>query len=398
MKEVVILGAGYAGLKALHKLQKSNLDFHITLIDQNDYHCEKISLAEVAAGSLKRDDICFKITDIIKTRKTTFLQDQVTKIDPEEKIVFLKQKEIKYDYAIVSLGFIPETFGIKGAEKFALHMTNIDEAEAIYKHILDELAAYKKDNDPKHLNIVVCGAGFTGVELLGDLLDQRTKNYSKNFDIKPENIKLTCINGSDHFLPMFPPKLAEYGINNLKKRGVNFIIGHVCEVKEGTVSYKFNDEIKEINAGSIIWTTGVSGSSVITDSNLESHRNRVKNNQDLTFANYHETYFTGDVAAFFPDENKSPYPTTAQIALQMGDIAAQNVLNQIENKPTEKFSYRNLGTVASLGNSNAFGIALNMHVRGYIASVTKKMIDDLSLIETGGIKELLSCGKFDFYH
>ena len=400
MKEVVILGAGYAGLKALHKLQHAHKELHITLVDQNDFHCEKISLAEVAAGSLTRDDICYNLQDIINPKVTTFIQAKVQKIDPKHKVILLDTgQKLEYDYAIVALGFVSETFGIPGAKEYALHMTNIEEAEKIHTHLLSEFAAYQNDHNQNHLNIIVCGAGFTGVELLGDLLDQRDNVYTKQFGITADQFNIICINGSDDYLPMFPKKLADYGIDTLKKRGVNFLIGHVSGIKENLVEYKDADgNIQTVAGNNILWTTGVSGSPVIQESGFEEHRNRVRNNPDLTFGEYPDLYFTGDVAAVFPDGAKRPYPTTAQIALQMGHVSAENILRQIEGKPTETFQYRNLGTVASLGNCNAFGTPLGMKLHGYLASVTKKMIDDLSLYETGGLQELLACGKFDFYH
>lgn len=399
MKEIVILGAGFAGLKALHFLQKSSLDFHITLIDKNDYHCEKISLAEVAAGSLCRDDICYQIEDIIKPKKTTFVRGTVTEIDAKNQMIHLEDQDIHYDYAIVGLGFVPETFGIQGADRYALHMTTVEEAEAIYQHLLSEFKAYQNDNDPRHLNIIVCGAGFTGIELLGDLLDQRDEEYSRKFNIPVDQFNIYCINADDHYLPMFQPKLAEYGIQKLKKRGAKFVIGRVSKLEENQVFYHDENENEQhIEANTIIWTTGVSGSPVMQQSHFPEHRNRVRTNADLSYGQYPNLYITGDVAAFFPQNEDRPYPTTAQIALQMGETSAKNILHQLKNEKTDEFKYHNLGTVASLGNKDAFGTSFGMNFKGYIASVMKKMIDDLSLIETGGCKELLACGKFDFYH
>ena len=399
MKEVVILGAGFAGLKALHFLQKSSGDFHVTLIDQNDYHCEKISLAEVAAGSLCRDDICYQIEDLIKPNKTTFVRGTVKKIDPEAQTIQLTDQEIHYDYAMIGLGFVPETFGIQGADRYALHMTTVEEAEAIYQHLLNEFKAYQSDNDPRHLNIAVCGAGFTGIELLGDLLDQRDDEYSRQFNIPADKFNIYCINADDHYLPMFQPKLAEYGIHKLEKRGAQFIIGKISRLEENHVFYDDDNDVEhEIEANTIIWTTGVSGSPVMHASDFPEHRNRVRTNADLSYDKYNNLYITGDVAAFFPENEDRPYPTTAQIALQMGEVSAKNIVHQIKNEKTEEFKYHNRGTVASLGNKDAFGTSFGMNFKGYIASVMKKMIDDLSLIETGGCKELLACGKFDFYH
>lgn len=400
MKEIVILGAGYGGLKSLHKLQKSKADIHITLVDRNDYHCEAISLEEVATGALPKEKIIFPIKDIIKKDKTTFVQANVKKIDSQNKQVeFTNHEAINYDYLIVALGFHSETFGIKGADVNAFQMDSIDNALKIKNHIEDEMQAYKADHDESHLKIVVCGAGFTGVELLGSLKDMQ-REYAKIAGVDPQKIEFYCIDHSDVFLPMFTRKLANYGLNWLKKWGIKFYIPcAITEVLPGKVLYDDQDgNHKELRANTVIWTTGVSGSEVIHDSGYEERRGRVKVNQDMSAPNDSNVYIIGDVSAFFPEGEQRPYPTTAQIALQMGTYAAKNILHSIKGETSEKFVYKNRGTVASIGMSKSFGLGLGVPVKGYIGSVTKKMIDNLSLYETGGVEELLAKGKFDLYH
>lgn len=400
MKEIVILGAGYGGLKALHKLQKASEDIHITLVDKHDYHCEVISLEEVATGALPKEKIIFPIKDIIKKDKTTFLQAEVSTIDAKNKQVnFINHEAINYDYLIVALGFHSETFGIKGADVNAFQMDNVDNALAIKEHIENEMKAYTKDHNKNHLKIIVCGAGFTGVELLGSLKDMREK-YAKIAGVMPQEIKLYCIDHSSVFLPMFSRNLANYGMKWLKKWNIKFYVPYsITEVAPNKVFYKDeNGNQGELQANTIIWTTGVSGSEVIHNSGYSEHRGRVQVNSDMSAPDDSNVYIVGDVSAFFPNGEKHPYPTTAQISLQMGTCAAKNILHLINNENTEKFVYKNRGTVASIGVSKSFGVGLGVPVKGYIGSITKKMIDNLSLYETGGVKELLAKGKFDFYH
>ena len=127
MKEVVILGAGYAGLRALHVLQGSKGDFHITLVDKNDYHYEATDLHEVAAGTQPRERISYDIADVVRPQKTTFLQNEVATIDRQsQRIMFTDQTSLSYDYLIVALGFESESFGIPGVNENALEMVDVD--------------------------------------------------------------------------------------------------------------------------------------------------------------------------------------------------------------------------------------------------------------------------------
>ncbi|EOH92814.1 pyridine nucleotide-disulfide family oxidoreductase [Enterococcus haemoperoxidus ATCC BAA-382] len=400
-KHVVILGAGYAGLRALHELQKGNNDLKITLVDQNDYHFEATDIHEVAAGIQTSERITYPIKDVVKSACTTFVQGRVEKIDSENQLVHLKdQEEISYDYLIVALGYESESFGIPGVEEFSLKMVDIPTSEKVYQHLTEQMEAYKETKDENCLKIVVCGAGFTGIELLGSLHEGK-KKLAEIAGVDPEKIQLYCVEAVTRLLPMFSEKLGGYGIDHLKKWGVNFLVGKpIKEIKQDTVVYLDNaetNELNELNAKTIIWTTGVSGSHVVGDSGFAAKRGRVMVNPDLTDAGHNNVYIIGDCSAVMDKESNRPYPTTAQISLKMGEHAGKNIKAQLKGEPTKEFTFKSLGSVASIGNSHAFGEVGKMEVKGYPASVIKKVIMDRSLFETGGIKEMLAKGRFDFY-
>lgn len=209
MKEVTILGAGYAGLRALRALQEKAGSFHVTLVDQNDYHYESTCLHEVAAGTQTRDKVTFPIKDVVKG-STTFIQDRVEKIDTEkQEITLVKNKPLHYDYLVVSLGFRSETFGIPGAQEDALQMVNIETAEKIHQHILAMMNKYKETQDKKYLKLVVCGAGFTGIELVGSLVEARPR-FAKIAGVEPEAIEIYCVEAAPSILPMFNDDLTNY--------------------------------------------------------------------------------------------------------------------------------------------------------------------------------------------
>ncbi|MBO0440906.1 NAD(P)/FAD-dependent oxidoreductase [Candidatus Enterococcus ikei] len=400
-KHVVILGAGYAGLRALHELQKGNNDIKITLVDQNDYHFEATDIHEVAAGIQTSERITYPIKDVVKTACTTFVQGRVEKIDSENQLVHLKDQEaIAYDYLIVALGYESESFGIPGVEEFSLKMVDIPTSEKVYQHLTEQMEAYKATKDENCLKIVVCGAGFTGIELLGSLHEGK-KKLAAIAGVEPEKIQLYCVEAVTRLLPMFSEKLGGYGINHLKKWGVNFLVGKpIKEIKQDTVVYLDNqetNELSELKAKTIIWTTGVSGSHVVGDSGFAAKRGRVMVQADLTDADHSNVYIIGDCSAVMDKESNRPYPTTAQISLKMGEHAGKNIKAQLKGEPTKEFTFKSLGSVASIGNSHAFGEVGKMEVKGYPASVIKKAIMDRSLFETGGIKEMLAKGRFDFY-
>lgn len=400
-KHIVILGAGYAGLRALHELQKGKDEIKITLIDQNEYHFEATAIHEVAAGIQTSERITYPIEEVIKSSCTTFLQATVEKIDKENQCVYLKnQKPVSYDYLVIALGYESESFGIPGVEEFSLKMVDIPTSEKVYQHLTEQMKLYRNTKDETALKIVVCGAGFTGIELLGSLVEGK-KQLAEIAGVSPEKIQLYCVEAVTRLLPMFSEKLGAYGIDHLKKWGVQFLIGKpIKEIQKDTVIYLEDQEtnkLTELNAKTIIWTTGVSGSHVVGDSGFAAKRGRVMVRPDLTDNEKETVYIIGDCSAVMDQATQRPYPTTAQIALKMGEHAGKNIKAHIKGESTKEFTFKSLGSVASIGNSHAFGEVGKIEVKGYPASFIKKAIMDRSLLETGGIKEMMAKGRFDFY-
>ena len=399
-KQIVILGAGYAGLRALHELQKGTEDINITLVDRNAYHYEATDLHEVAAGTQPSDRISYPIADVIKKRCTTFIQGTVKGIDRQAQEVQLEGMTVPYDYLVVALGFESESFGIPGVEEHSLPMVDVNTAEQIYRHIDEQMKRYKETGDEQALKIVVCGAGFTGIELLGALVEGK-KKFAATAGVAPEQIQLYCVEAVTRLLPMFSEKLADYGVGLLKDWGVHFLTGKpIKEIKAGSVVYQDDEagNTTELQAGTIFWTTGVSGSHIIGSAGFEQKRGRVMVNPDLRAPEHDNVYIVGDCSAVMDQESKRPYPTTAQISLKMGETAAKNIKAQIKGKPTKPFTFQSLGSVCSIGNTHAFGEVGKTEIKGYPASFIKKAIMDRSLMETGGVKEVLAKGRFDFYH
>lgn len=398
-KKILILGAGYAGIRVATQLRDKGEDFELTIVDKNDYHTEKTCLHEVASGQKSPESITYPIEECIKGKKSRFIKDEVVKIDKDNNTVTLKETGVlDYDYLVVGLGFQSETFGVKGAKENALMMADLDEAVNIHKHILNEFSQYEKDHDKKHLRIVVIGAGFTGIELLGALAEEMPK-YAKQYGFHVDDAEIICLEHATRILPMFSDKLADYAIKYLEGMDVSMLLGaRVDSVSEGSVEYVKDDQPISIEANTIIWTTGVSGVDLIEESGFAAKRGRVVVKDDLTIEGYDNIFMLGDVAAVIDPENNRPYATTAQIALAMSTSCAENILRKIAGRPTEKFVYVSKGTVCSLGNTNAIALVGGKELKGYPASALKKIIATRSIqMGSGRLGLTLKKGRFDLY-
>ncbi|WP_174728304.1 NAD(P)/FAD-dependent oxidoreductase [Mesobacillus harenae] len=399
--KIVILGAGYGGLMTAVKLQKQVgvNEADIVLVNKNDYHYETTWLHEASAGTLHHDRVRYEIRDVIDRHKVEFIQGTVEEIKLEEKRVILDNGDVMYDYLVVALGAEPETFGIKGLKEFAFSIVNVNSARQLREHIEYQFATYNTEAEKREerLAIVVGGAGFTGIEFLGELAN-RVPELCREYDVDYHKVKVICVEAAPMVLPGFDPELVNYAVAQLEKKGIEFMIGTPIKecTPEGIIVGKGEDEVEEIKAGTVVWAAGVRGSSVIEKSGFEAMRGRIKVEPDLRAPGQEDVFIVGDCALIINEEINRPYPPTAQIAMQEGEVVARNLAALIRNKQDlETFTPDIKGTVCSLGEDDAIGVAFGKKMVGGKASFMKKMIDNRSLYMIGGASLVLKKGKFN---
>lgn len=399
-KKVLVLGAGYAGLQTVTKLQKlvSNQDVDVTLINKNDYHYEATWLHEASAGTLNYEDALYPITNVIDRNKVNFVKAEVTKINKDAKTVETSNGVFEYDILVVALGFESETFGIEGMKEHALQIENINTSRRIAKHIEDKFANYaaSKEKDENDLAILLGGAGFTGVELLGELTE-RIPELCKKYGVDQSKVKITCVEAAPKMLPMFSENLVNYVVKYLEERGVEFKISTpIVACNEKGFVVKVNDEEQTLEANTAIWAAGVRGSKLMEESFDGVKRGRIVVKDDLSIDNYDDIFVIGDCSAVMAGEgdNKRPLPTTAQIAMQQGEHLAKNIKNIFNGEKTEPFAYDDKGTVCSLGSHDGVGVVMGREITGKKAAFMKKVIDTRAIFKIGGIGLAYKKGKF----
>ncbi|WP_153721208.1 NAD(P)/FAD-dependent oxidoreductase [Sporosarcina cascadiensis] len=398
---ILVLGAGYGGLMTVVNLQKSlgTDEADIILINKNDYHYESTWLHEAAAGTLSPEDVRYDISSVINSNKTKFIKAEVTGIDVANKNVTTNIGSHTYDYLVIALGFEGETFGIPGLDKYALSIANVKAARQIRDHMEYQFATWslEEEKDDSRLTIVVGGAGFTGIEYLGEL-GNRVPELCKEYDVPAEKVRILCVEAAPMVLPGFDPELVEYAVRQLGAKGIEFSIGTpvVEATPEGVKIKKGEDEFEFIKAGTVVWAAGVRGNRLIEESGIENMRARVKVDKDLRAPGFEDVFVIGDCALMINEAINRPYPPTAQIAMQQGDMCANNIIALIQNKQTAEFVPDLKGSVCSLGDSDAIGVVFDKKLTGAKASFMKKMIDNRALYMVGGVGLTIKKGKFDF--
>jgi NADH dehydrogenase len=391
--KIVVLGAGYSGMMTVIGLQKQ-LQYNeaeVILVNQYPYHYLTTKLHEPAAGTRHHEAARVLIDQVIDSRKITFIQDRVKAIRPQERAVELENREeaISYDYLVVGLGSAPETFGIRGLMENAFFIRNIDSVRMIREHIEYMFSKYRNEEKrEEYVTIIVGGAGFTGVEFVGELVD-RIPSLCKEFDIPREKVRLISIEAAPTVLPGFDPELVQYAVQYLESQGVEFRINTpIEECDEDGVTLKGGEEIK---AATVVWTGGVRGNRLIEEAGFETMRGRVKVDEYLRAPGYEDVFIIGDCSLVFNDEGR-PYPPTAQIASQQGENVAKNLVALLRGGKTEPFRFDLKGTLASLGRHNAIGVIGKRKVFGSTASFLKKANDLRWLYTLGGVPLVLRKG------
>lgn len=394
--KIVVLGAGYAGMVTTKKLSQilPEEEAEIVLVNKHNYHYETTWLHEVAAGTINHNQARTMLSDVFNPNRVRLIYDTVVKVDKEENRVVLENSEITYDYLVISLGFVTNTFGIKGMEEHAFFIQDIDTSQLIRDHIEYQFVTYKnsEEKNDDDLTILVGGGGFTGIEFVGELAE-KVPELCKKYDIDRHKVKIINVEAAPTILPGFDEDLVNYAMQSLESRGVEFRVDTpIKECKED--AFIVGEDQEEIKAGTIVWTGGVTGNPVLSNSGFELTKGKVTVESDLRAPGEENIFIIGDCAWVMNESEGRPYPPTAQAATQHGEVCAKNIKALMHHEPLENFTFTDRGTVASLGSSDAMGTAFDRKFYGKPAVVLKKVVDNRSLYLVGGVKNVLKKGKF----
>jgi NADH dehydrogenase len=383
MPSIVILGAGYGGVTAAKRFEKMRIPF--TIVNRYPYHQLMTLLHEPAGGHDNFSDYQVNLMDILDEELATIVVDRVTRLDPQQNRVELEKGTLVYDYLIVALGSEPEFFGIPGLKENSLQLWDYQSAKRIHEHIESRFAAFPESADPADVTIVVGGAGLTGIELLGELAAWIPELCQK-YGINPAIPKLVNVEAASEILPMISPPLRERALQVLTEKGVVFRTGaKIVKVEPDLVHL---EEGESIQTKTMIWTGGVRANPLLAAAGFTvDSKGRAKINSTLQSVDHPNVLVIGDCALVL-GKNGKPMPPTAQLATQMGGVAAENVRRMLLGQNAKTFTPRILGTLASLGPGKGIGTIRGLNTAGTTASVLKDLTKIRYLWNIGGLKLL----------
>ncbi|MFC6651468.1 NAD(P)/FAD-dependent oxidoreductase [Paenibacillus rhizoplanae] len=354
-KHIVILGAGYGGLLSALTVRKymSKAEAKITVVNQYPTHQIITELHRLAAGSASEQAVAMPLAKLFAGKDIDLKIAKVNSFSAENKQVILSDGVmLTYDALVVGLGSTTAYFGIPGLEEYSMVLKSAADALRIRRHIEDRIRDYSKTRNAADATILIGGGGLTGVELVGEIADILPK-LTKQYGVNPAEIKLLLVEAGPKILPVLPDHLIERATASLEKRGVQFLTGlPVTKVADNTIDLK---DGQQIVANTFVWTGGVQGNPLVGESGLEVNRGRATVNEFLQSTSHANVFVAGDSAVVFAPDGR-PYPPTAQIAWQMGELIGYNLFAYLNDKPQETFSPVNSGTLASLGRKDGVAI------------------------------------------
>jgi NADH:ubiquinone reductase (H+-translocating) len=372
--KIVILGSGYGGImttKNLEKLLKAG-EADVMLINKHDYHYVTTQLHKTCAGTASDEKIAMPIRDLINQDKVTFKKATVSSLDFEHKTILLEGgEEVSYDYLLVALGFKVETFGTPGIKEHAFNLRSFRTSKTVFPHILKQFSLYKEDQDESRLTFAVAGAGFTGIEMIGELIE-KLPEIAKSYGVPINKVKIINIEAAPTVLPGFDKAAVDYTTQLLIESGVQVMTS--TKILEASENYIKVAPGVEIPTKTIIWSCGVRGHDLFEKAGLKTVRGKMQVDKFLRIPNLEGVFCIGDNAMFMKDE-KSALPPTAQVALQQAPVCAKNIVATMRGEQLEAFEYHHKGSVASIGGGHAVGVVGPVVIKGKFAAFMKEVIE-----------------------
>ncbi len=352
---VVIVGAGFGGLKAARRLRRLPVD--VTVIDRRNYQLFQPLLYQVAIAALAPNQITAPIRPSLRNaRNTRVLLGDVTGIDLDRRLVHVAhERSIPFDYLILAAGSVPSYFGHEEWREHAPTLKSIEQALDIRRRILLAFEAAELEPDPERRRMwttfALIGGGPTGVELAGALSELSSKAMEgefRNFD--PRSTRVVLVEAMDRILPGLHPKLSRMARRELERRGIEIQTGQkVTGVDALGVTF---GEGMRLDAKTIIWTAGVAVSPLAKELGAAlDKKGKVLVEGDLSLPGHSNVFVIGDMVHW--EQNGRPVADVAQKALQMAEHATRMIRRDLRSRRRSRFRYRDKGYMAVIGRNAA---------------------------------------------
>ncbi len=377
-KKIVIIGGGFAGVFAAKELRrKMGKDADIELINKDNYFVFQPLLPEVAGGGINSSDAITSLRLLLKNIQVRLAE--VIDVNFEEKVITVLQGtkrmpvEVSYDQLVLAMGQTADLSRFPGMTEHALTMKYMGDAFTLRNHVIRCLehadVAQVPEIKKRLLTFLVVGAGFSGVETVGEvkhLIDKSLKFFP---NISPDEINVKLIEFADRILLELPASLGEYAQKQLEKQKIEVLTGVGVNSATGTSAELSTGEI--IQTKTVVATIGTGPNPLVEKLGLEMQWGKIKVDRCMRVPGRDDVWALGDAALIplsdTPSERHDFAPPTAQFAVREGKQLGLNIRRVLNGWELKEFAYVSQGSMASLGASKAVAEVNGIKLKGFMA-------------------------------
>ncbi len=393
-KKIVILGAGFGGLRTalrLDKKLKNNPEYKIVLVDKNSYQTYTPSLYEVATAykggdsgkypteeGFKEDlggSATFSVREVISGTGIEFVQERIKDIKLSSKMVIFDSGDyMQYEYCVVGLGAQIAFYDVEGAEMCCNSLKTLEDAMNVRNAIINVFESAEK-NDRRELNFTIIGAGLSGFEVATELAVYVEHLIGNNFDVERKNVNIKLLDAGPKVLPQVPAPMRKAAKKRLTDLGIETITeARVTKIEPHKIHLKNGDEY---SVDFMLWSAGVKGLDLYQNiEGLPLHKSgRIIADNFLRIEGEDNTFVLGDAAFVYYNKTDTTVPATAWAAEQEADVVSDNIYNAIYSNPFREYNPKFPGYVSSAGGKYGIAHLYGITVKGFIAWGIKRLID-----------------------
>jgi NADH:ubiquinone reductase (H+-translocating) len=378
-ERIVIIGAGFAGLRLARKLAKKN--YQVVVFDKNNYHQFQPLLYQVAMSGLEPSSIAFPLRKLFQKRKNVHIRiAEVSKILPDEKAIITSIGRCNFDKLVIATGATTNFYGNESIESQSYSLKSIEESMYLRNQILTdfEKALITRDYDDRqtYIDTVIVGGGPTGVELAGALAEMKKFVLPKDYpELNVDEIDIYLIQAGPQLLPGMSEKSGLAAKNFLENLGVKVLLNtRVTSIEKKVV---FTNIGQQIHAGKVIWAAGIKGNypdGISMD--CIGGGNRIVVDEFHRVKGFDYIFAIGDIALMTSEKYPYGHPQVAQTAIQQADNLAKNFIN----RKNIRFVYKDKGSMATIGRNRAVVDLPGFHFSGFFAWIVWLIVHLLAII------------------
>ena len=411
-QNIVIIGAGYAGIltaKKLAKKFKRNGDINIKIIDKNPFHTMLTELHEVAANRVEDDSIKLSLKKVFAGRRVEVVLDTIDTIDFEKKTAVGLKAGYPYDYLVIAAGSRPTFFGVPGAAEFSFKLWSYDDAVVLRDHIHDCFRRAERETDieekRKLLSFFVVGAGFTGTEMAGELAEY-IPILCEEFEIDRSLVTMHIADVLPRVVPSLTEKLSAKIERRLRKVGIDlYLNSNVVGIGEDFIELENNGNQLRVESRTVIWAAGTESSELTGKAAKilpSAARARLETDKYLRSTGNESVFVVGDNILYTPEGEDRPVPQVVENCEQSADIAAHNIACAVSGKgEMEAYRPKFHGIMVSVGGR--YGSALvgtakhKLSLPSFLAMFAKHFINIIYFVQVLGWNKIFSYLKHEFF-